>query len=190
MKHIKSLIALACLSTAGCSSEPRHTTAEKPSELPLGTGWHPVKPVSGTAQLSAAGLADLRIGEPVPAPSSWSISGPQGCYNCTIATSPAYNGVSALLEQGKVQRITIGQGSSVQLAGDIGIGTSEADVKKRFSALREEPHKYKAAPAKYLTTVNAGPKMSGFRFEISADGKVAVMHAGQMPALAYVEGRG
>lgn len=97
-----------------------------------------------------------------------------------------------MLEQGKVQRITLGRGSSLKLAGGIGIGigTSEADVKNRFPALREESHKYKSAPAKYLTAADAGTNVPGLRFEISTDGSVAVIHARLPPVLAYVEGCG
>ena len=50
------------------------------------------------------------------------------------------------------------------------------------------PHKYGAAPAKYLTAPNAPSGDSALRFEIGSDGKVSLIHVGTMPVLAYVEG--
>jgi hypothetical protein len=124
----------------------------------------------------------------VPAGGSWASRGAQASDSCTTISSNDYPGVYAIVTDDKVQRITVGQRSDVKLAEGIGIGATEADVKKWFAGFREEPHKYEAAPAKYLTAPNAKPGESALRFEIKADGKVGLIHVGEMPTLAYVEG--
>ena len=70
----------------------------------------------------------------------------------------------------------------------IGVGATEADVKKWFGGFREEPHKYEDAPAKYLTAPNADSGDPAVRFEIGGDGKVKLIHVGMAPVLGYVEG--
>ena len=103
-------------------------------------------------------------------------------------TSPDYPGVYAIVEGGAVRRISAGQRSSIKLAEGLGVGATEADVKKWFPSFRVEPHKYEAAPAKYLTAPNAPSGDSALRFEIGSDGKVSLIHVGTMPVLGYVEG--
>jgi hypothetical protein len=138
--------------------------------------------------LGLKGLGDLRIGQPVPTGSSWAERGAQESNLCNTLTSPDYPGVYAIVEGGKVQRITVGQRSDVKLAEGIGVGASESDVKKWYAGFREEPHKYESAPAKYLTAPNAASGDPALRFEIGGDGKVKLIHIGMMPVLGYVEG--
>ena len=103
-------------------------------------------------------------------------------------TSPKYPGVYAIVSKGAVQRITLGQSSTVKLAEGVGVGSSEQQVMQWFGGFREEAHKYEPAPAKYLTAPNAASGSSALRFEIGTDSKVKMIHVGLMPALAYVEG--
>ena len=150
--------------------------------------------VTGTPKADAAsvlaleGLGDLEIGKPVPAKSSWAERGAQVSDACRTLTSPDYPGVYAIAEGGKVRRITVGQRSTIKLAEGLGVGATEAEVKKWFPSFRVEPHKYVSAPAKYLTAPNAPSGDSALRFEIGADSKVSAIHVGTMPVLAYVEG--
>jgi hypothetical protein len=203
MRHIAaiSVPALMALSLAACSgTEPADTAstaaaveetsapaASAPEDVPSEAA--PVASATPSADvLGLEGLGALRIGQPVPKGSSWSERGAQTGDACRTVTSPDYPGVYAIVEEGAVRRITLGQRSTVKLAEGIGVGASEADVKKWFAGFREEPHKYEAAPAKYLTAPNARPGESALRFEIKADGKVGLIHVGEMPTLAYVEG--
>ncbi|MBO9725245.1 MAG: hypothetical protein J7530_12775 [Novosphingobium sp.] len=196
MKNLLTASVLA-VALAACSSEPAKapeqpsdtatssaTTDETVSETSVAT------PVATTDPkvLSLEGLGDLRIGQAVPAGSSWAERGAQQSDACRTVTSPDYPGVYAIVEQGKVQRITLGQRSEVTLVEGIGVGSSEADVKKWFAGFREEPHKYEASPAKYLTAPNAKSGDPALRFEIGQDGKVKLIHVGTMPVLEYVEG--
>ena len=138
--------------------------------------------------LALQGLGDLRIGRPVPAGSNWTERGAQASDACRTISSSDYPGVYAIIEQGKVRRITAGQNSAVRLSENMGVGSTEKEVLKSFPGFRAEPHKYVASPAKYLTAPNAASGDSALRFEIGADGKVSLIHVGMMPVLGYVEG--
>jgi hypothetical protein len=138
--------------------------------------------------LTLEGLGDLRIGRPVPAGSKWAERGAQASDVCRTISSPDYPGVYAIIEQGKVRRITTGQNSAVRLSENMGVGSTEKEVLKSFPGLHAEPHKYVASPAKYLTAPNAASGDSALRFEIGTDGKVSLIHVGMMPVLGYVEG--
>jgi len=139
--------------------------------------------------LGLEGLGDLRIGQAPPAHGSWGERGaPSGNGACRTINSTDYPDVYAIVSDGVVQRITLGQRATVKLAEGVGVGSSEQDVMKWFAGFREQPHKYEPAPAKYLTAPNAGNGSSALRFEIGADGNVKLIHVGVMPVLAYVEG--
>lgn len=204
MKTSIALCAIAgALCLCACSQQDRSSDAN--AVLPVSNGSNamenrvPVEPAnaaaSHAAQPSAAarvlgleGLGALRIGAPVPNDSGWAERGAQTGDACRTVSAPDYPGVYAIVEGGKVRRITVGARSDVKLVEGIGIGSSEADVVGAFPGFRSEPHKYEEAPAKYLTAPNAARGDAALRFEIGGDGKVALMHVGTMPALAYVEG--
>ena len=139
--------------------------------------------------LTLGGLADLRVGEPIPANSTWAIRGAQVNDACLTASSSQYPGAYAIITGGNVRRITIGERSDVKVVEGVGVGATESDVKKWFVGVREEPHKYIASPAKYLTAPNAASgNNASVRFEIGADRRVGLIHVGTMPELALVEG--
>ncbi|MBI1406079.1 MAG: hypothetical protein GC145_08135 [Caulobacter sp.] len=194
-----SALALA-LTLAACSPEPKEPAPAPsatgsvpdspvpPPATPAPTAPAPSTPVRSDRTLGLEGLGDLRIGQPPPAGSSWAERGAQESDACRTITSPDYPGVYAIVVGGKVQRITVGQRSDVKLAEGIGVGATEAEVKSWFGGFRETPHKYEAAPAKYLTAPNAESGEPALRFEIGRDGKVKLIHVGMMPVLGYVEG--
>ena len=144
--------------------------------------------IPATNLLMLEGLGDLRIGQPIPAISRWGERGAQASDTCRTISSPDFPGVYAIIESGKVRRITAGQRSTVRLAENIGVGSTEKEVLDRFAGFRAEPHEYSAAPAKYLTAPNAASGDPALRFEIGDDGKVSLIHVGTMPVLGYVEG--
>ncbi|MGE4323179.1 MAG: hypothetical protein AB7E60_09145 [Sphingobium sp.] len=143
---------------------------------------------AGTNVLTVGGLDDLRIGEPVPRGGSWAERGGQTSDHCRTVSSPDHPGAYAIVIDGRVQRITLGQRSGIRLEGGAGVGAREADITMSFVGLREDPHEYEDAPAKYLTAPDARSGASALRFEIGRDGKVKMIHVGLMPALGYVEG--
>lgn len=198
MKQIAAFTALVLLPLAACSQAPEEpavtpsadmeTASEAPSEAPVAAPSSGASATPAADVLGLEGLGALKIGQPLPKGGTWASRGAQESDSCTTISSPDYPGVYAIVTGGKVQRITLGKASTVKLAEGIGVGASEAEVKKWFAGFREEPHKYEDAPAKYLTAPNARPGESALRFEIDHTGHVSLIHVGAMPVLAYVEG--
>lgn len=199
MKQLLAASALV-LALAACSSEPTSepegtasatvATESAAAGIAEPTATPQAAPSAGPRVLTLEGLGDLRIGQAVPAGSSWAQRGAQVPGGCSTVSSPDYPGVYAIVEKGKVRRVTVGKASDVKLVEGVGVGTPEADVAKWFAGFRSEPHKYQDAPAKYLTAPNAASGDVALRFEIDGDGKVGLMHVGTMPVLGYVEGCG
>lgn len=188
-----ALVAIAAAACAACSQEPA-----PPAPEPTATAASPAPPIATPASttpsatpspntLALAGLGDLRIGEPLPAGSTWAERGAQASDTCRTVSSPDYPGVYAIVEGGRVRRISAGERSAVELAEGIGVGASEAEVREAFPGFRDEPHAYVAAPGKYLTAPGAESGDPALRFEIGADRKVTEIHVGTMPVLGYVE---
>ena len=198
MKTSALALALAPIAVlVACSSQPDTQPTAAPSETPSPAASAepeaPATPAPAATPVAAnvlrlEGLGDLEVGKPVPKGSSWKADGVQASDTCLTYNSKAYPGVYAIVEDGAVRRITVGEGSRVKLVEGIGVGDSEADVKKWFAGFREAPHTYEAAPAKYLTAPNGESGDPALRFEIDAGRKVSFIHVGTWPVLGYVEG--
>lgn len=191
MKHILAAASLLfCL--AACSSEPAEAPnaaagAANEAAPPAAPSPTPDAPPAADV-LTLEGLGALKVGQPVPADSGWAERGAQISDACRTVGSPDFPGVYAIVEEGRVRRITVGQRSDVELIEGIGVGATEAEVRAAFPGFRESAHKYVDAPAKYLTAPNADGGDPVLRFEIGEDGKVSLIHVGTMPVLGYVEG--
>src|SRR5690606_2722576 len=77
---------------------------------------------TGAKVLTLAGLGDLRLGQALPKGGAWKERGVQISDTCRTVSSPSYPGVYAIVVDNRVQRITIGRRSTVQLAEGIGTG--------------------------------------------------------------------
>ena len=191
MKQTLSLVPLALLAACSSQSSPDPAADETVSVTPA-TPMAPEKtapaidPAPSANTLTLLGLGDLRIGQAVPSGSRWRAEGAQASDMCRVLSSPDYPDAYAIVEEGKVRRISISKGSKVRLAEGIGPGATEAAVKKHFPYLAT-PHKYVDAPGKYLTAPDADSGTPALRFEIGSDGTVSQIHAGTMPVLGYVE---
>ena len=186
---------LLCL--AACAPEPADAPVNEaaaanaaipPPSSPAPSPGAPGDTPPAPNTLTLEGLGTLRIGQPVPANSTWAERGAQISDECRTISSPEFPGVYAIVEGGKVRRITVGERSDVELVEGIGTGATEAEVRAAFPGFREEAHEYVDAPAKYLTAPNAASGDPALRFEIGDDGKVSLVHVGTMPVLGYVEG--
>jgi hypothetical protein len=196
MKHIfTSTTLLLCL--AACSPEPADAPDGNPiapNESPAAPSPAPTAPLPPADAPTAAdvltleGLGALKIGQAVPAGSGWAERGAQASDTCRTISSPDFPGVYAIVEDGKVRRITVGQRSDVKLIEGIGAGSTEAEVRAAFPGFRQAPHEYADPPAKYWTAPNAPGGGPALRFEIGADARVSLVHVGTMPVLGYVEG--
>ena len=199
MKQVFRATALL-LSLAACSPESADQPGAAPGPTnetgpPVAASPPPPAPAlparvdaTATNVLTLEGLGALRIGRAIPVGSGWAERGAQISDECRIVTSPDFPGVYAIVEGGRVRRITIGERSDVKLAEGIGVGAAEAEVRAAFPRFREAPHEYVDPPAKYLTAPDASRGGPALRFEIGADGRVSLVHAGTMPVLGYVEG--
>ena len=175
-------------SAATATGVPEAAASAAPDDDAIAATQPMVMPVGNTPMLTLEGLGDLEIGQPVPKDGSWAERGAQISDSCRTVSSPDFPGVYAIVEDGKVRRITVGGRSDVVLVEGIGVGASEAEVEQAFPGFRASPHEYEDAPAKYLTAPNADSGAPALRFEIGQDGKVSLIHVGTMPVLGYVEG--
>lgn len=166
---------------------PEASPLPTPAPPPTPTATPATTPAPGKT-LALTGLGELRIGAAVPQGSSWAERGAQIDGDCRTVSSPRYPGVYAIVSEGKVRRISVGQRSDVKLIEGIGVGAPERTVRQAFAGFREKPHQYEAAPAKYLTAPNAASGGPALRFEIGQDRRVSLIHVGTMPVLGYVEG--
>lgn len=186
------LVLAACSSEPADAPDPAPAAANEAAPPPAASPPAPTPPSTlappAADVLTLEGLGSLRIGRAVPAGAGWAERGAQISDTCRTIASPAHPGVYAIVEDGKVARITAGQGSAVRLAEGLGVGASEAEARSAFAGFRPEPHKYSYPPAKYLTAPNADSGDPALRFEIGPDGKVALIHVGIRPVLFYVEG--
>ncbi|OYY70634.1 hypothetical protein [Sphingomonas sp. 28-63-12] len=201
MKHNLVAATALALSLAACSpaatDAPATTNGTASSDFvpPVATATA-ITPVdtptpAATADaniLTLEGLGALKIGQPVPGDTSWAVRGAQASDACSTVSSPDYPGVYAIVEDGKVRRISVGKRSAVTLIEGIGVGATEQQVMAAFPGFRATPHKYVDAPAKYLTAPNAESGEPALRFEIGSDRTVTVIHVGTAPALDYIEG--
>lgn len=184
------LALLAAAACAACSQDPAPPAPEPAAASASPSPAAPPPPSASPASpgtLALEGFGGLRIGEPVPAGGTWGERGAQASDTCRLVSSPDHPGVYAIVEGGRVRRISAGQRSSATLAEGIGVGATEAEVRQAFPGFREERHAYVEAPGKYLTAPNAASGDPALRFEIDAEGKVSEIHVGTMPVLGYVE---
>ena len=145
-----------------------------------------------TPVLTAFGYDTIRLGASPAEPSEYALAD-DGSYQdrCRIFLTDRVPGLAVMVENGKITRLSASAraagASKVRTDRGIGVGSMEAEVRAAYAPLREEPHKYVAAPAKDLF-FGGSEDVPGLRFEIGPDGRVIEVHAGRMPALGYVEG--
>ncbi len=105
-------------------------------------------------------------------------------------------GTLVMIENGRLSRITLTEGSTLKTDRGFGVGSTAAEIKAAYGgAVVSQAHKYEAAPAEDLFVwANGGstayvqdPDARGIRYEIGGDGKVKAVHAGG-PSIQLVEG--
>ncbi|QYC11547.1 hypothetical protein [Brevundimonas nasdae] len=196
MIRFAAVSAVALLTLAACDR------GEKPGEaVSSGAASAPATaPAVGTA-LTADGLGAVRIGMTAAEVATvWGanavVSEPMTCQVYHLDKAP--DGVDVMLQDGRLTRITLGQGSSVKTDRGFGVGDSGIAIKQAYGgAVFAQPAKYDPAPAEDLfawargrsTAYVVDPAARGIRYEVGKDGLVSRVHAGD-PSIQLVENCG
>jgi hypothetical protein len=107
----------------------------------------------------------------------------QACFYVEHAKHP---GVAFMIQAGHVTRVDVDR-PKVSTAEGIGIGDSESRAMQVYgSKLKVEPHHYTAPEGHYLTVLSSNERY-GIRFETDK-GKIVRFYAGQLQAIALIEG--
>lgn len=109
-----------------------------------------------------------------------------GSAECHLLVSDQ-SGFWVMIEDKKVSRITLDEGSRIKTDKGLGVGSTEAEVKAAYGdAVEVTPHKYNPPPAHYLT-IWSDPGKLGVRYVTDGAGNVTAVHAGSA-SIQYVEG--
>ncbi len=204
MRHRGYFLLPLLLATASCGREStgpvdiandvmapqaeRKVEAEPAEAMLTAEGWGPLRIGMTRAEIEAAAGPDAD-------PEAVGGAEPERCDQFRPARAP--EGLLAMVEDGRLTRISLIRDSRLRSSDGFGLGTPAADIKARLGdAAHVSPHKYVEAPAEYIdhwapgvaVTANVeDPAARGIRYEIGDDGRVQAIHAGG-PAIQYVEG--
>lgn len=159
--------------------------------MPL-IAWLAAAAAPGTLILTPDGLGPVRIGmtqQQVIAVLGGTLEGAAIDSDdiCVEKESSALSGVGFMFEDGRLTRISLGEGTDITTPRGIGVGAAAIAVRYAYRGkLKSEPNTYLDKPAEYLTYWTV-PGKRGVRFEVDEKRKVYVIHAGG-PSIRYVEG--
>ena len=169
-----------CFVLAACQQDPPAQGARDDAVPPLS--------VEGYGDLHIGmTLADARLvsGQVLDAP-ALEEDVPGACSEQQYATTDG-DQLWLMFEQDKLVRITASsEAPHTRTAQNVGVGSTDAEVRTAYQNVIEQPAKYNDAPAHDLIVWTV-PDQSGLRFEVDAQGIVTQVHAGG-PEIQYVEG--
>ncbi len=168
-------LALVALALAACQQDPPPQGARDASVPPL----------------SVEGYGDMRIGMPISdahrvdaPPLEEGIPG--ACSQQAYATTDG-DQLWLMFEGGVITRITASaEAPRTRTAQNVGVGSTDAEVRTAYQNVIEEPAHYSDARAHNLVVWTV-PEQSGFLFEVNEQGIVTAVHAGGSSIL-YMEG--
>lgn len=196
MIRFAAVSAMALLTLSACDR------GEKPGEaVSSGAASAPATAPAAETALTADGLGAVRIGMTAAEVATvWGantvVGDPMACQ--VYHPDKASDGVDVMLQDGRLTRITLGQGSSVKTDRGFGVGDSGIAIKQAYGgAVFAQPAKYDPAPAEDLfvwakgrsTAYVVDPAARGIRYEVGKDGLVSRVHAGD-PSIQLVENCG
>jgi hypothetical protein len=190
--RLSMIVSAGLLALAACSkpSEP----APAPAEPAPATPAPAPAPAPAAEVISSEGFGAVKIGMTeqevinvlgAGAKPAVGAGEPNGCHH---VYSPKDPGLAVMIENGKATRVTAQRNSTAKSDKGVGLGATAEQVQAAYGStpLESEPHKYEAAPAKYLTAWTVKGQ-SGVRYVINSQGVVANIHGGG-PSILYVEG--
>lgn len=145
-------------------------------------GWEPLRIGMTRAEVVAAAGDDANpnaVGGPEP----------ESCDEFRPARAPA--GMLVMIERDTLARISVSRNTGITTPDGLRVGDSAAVVLRTVGARAEVvPHKYEAAPARYITVWAKAPDAKlrrGILYEIDGSDKVRAIRVGG-PSIQYVEG--
>lgn len=164
-------------------SAPASAPAASPGPEPLTPeGWGPLRIGMTRAEVVAAAGEDAN---------PQAVGGPEPDRCDQFRPERAPEGMIVMLEEGRLTRITLVEGSELKTERGFGVGASADSVAAAYGAEATiTPHKYRSAPASYITvwtTPPPAPEPRGIVYETFGEGRVSQIHAGG-PSIQYVEG--
>lgn len=146
-------------------------------------GWGPLRIGMSRAEVVAAAGEDAN-------PNAVGGPDPESCDQFRPQSAP--QGLLVMVERDTLTRISLSRDVKVATDAGFAVGDSATAVERHYGTRAVvTPHKYREAPARYVTTWSSGrppaPSARGIVYEIDADGRVMHIHAGG-PSIQYVEG--
>ncbi len=200
------LASVAALSLSACGApEPATAPGEPASPGAQAPQTPSTTPTPAPANvLTSEGLGEMRIGMTLaeltavagPDANPGQVGGAEPAVCDEFHPARAPEGVNVMIQDGRLARITLIRQSAIKTDRGVGLGDTAAAVRQAYgAALIAQPHKYAPAPAEDLFAWSRGgsnayvqdPNARGIRYEINAEGRVQMIHAGA-PAIQLVEG--
>lgn len=171
----------ALLALAACQWDPPHQGARNDAVPPLTVDGY------GTVHIGMS-LAEARTATGQPLNNeALEPDVPGACSEQEFHTADG-DQLWLMFEGNKLTRVTASEnGLHTRTAQNVGVGSTDAEVRTAYANIVEQPAHYSDAPAHDLIAWSDANHQSGIRFEVGADGKVTAVHAGG-PAILYVEG--
>ncbi|HEY0326452.1 MAG TPA: hypothetical protein VGC46_10845 [Allosphingosinicella sp.] len=201
-------LLLLCASGRAVPDDRSEAPAAKSTSV---TGPNEAAPAHSDAPetwvLTSEGLGPLRIGMTLaeiaaaagPDSDPEAVGGPEPESCDQFRPERAPDGVIVMVQDGRLTRISLGEGSRIATDRGIRVGDPAARVRAAYgSSLTEMPHEYIEAPAAYFThwdgNVRPGeggyvedPAARGIRYETDERKRVTLIHGGGT-SIQYVEG--
>ncbi|WP_395648313.1 hypothetical protein [Terricaulis sp.] len=174
-------LGFALLTLAACQWDPPSQGARDSSVPPLtveGYGDMRIGMTLAEARTASGQALDAEALEP---------DAPGACSEQQYTTTDG-DMLWLMFEGDKLVRITATNegGARTRTAQNVGVGSTDAEVRTAYQNLVEEGSHYNAAPAHNLIAWTV-PEQSGILFEVNEQGVVTAVHAGG-PQIQYMEG--
>ncbi len=173
-------LVFALITLAACQYDPPSQGARDDSVPPLTVeGYGPMR--IGMTLAEARQVSGLPLNnEPLDTET------PGACVEEQYATTDG-DQLWLMFEGDKLVRITAStEASHTRTAQNVGVGSTDAEVRTAYQGLIEQGSHYNAPPAHNLIAWTV-PEQSGMLFEVDANNRVTAVHAGGAQ-IQYMEG--